>query len=256
MQAASYDREAWPPPTAAIDLAEGEVHLWRAVLDRPDGELERLASLLAPDEAARAAKFRMRHDRARFVAGRGLLREILGRYLGVAPQQVRFSYGARNKPALAVPQSGTGLCFNLAHSYGLALYAIACRQDTRIGVDLEYLRPIHEAEEIADKYFAPEARRELALLPASQRQKAFLWEWTCQEAMAKATGKGLPESWDGTGNSTHAAPCAWKEPALRVGPMRKGGWLIQQFVPAPGYVAALVVEGEDWRLRRLTAQPA
>src|SRR3712207_7045713 len=49
-------------------------------------------SLLSADELERAGRFHFRKDRDRFVAGRGALREILGRYAGVAPQRLRFRY--------------------------------------------------------------------------------------------------------------------------------------------------------------------
>jgi len=51
-----------------------------------------LASVLSPDEQARAAKFRQEGDRTRFITCRGILRHLLAHYLSCSPAQIRFSY--------------------------------------------------------------------------------------------------------------------------------------------------------------------
>jgi hypothetical protein len=121
---------SWAPPPARPSLAAGEVHLWRATLDRPPAEIQALASLLSVDEATRAARFRAWRDRCRYVAARGLLRTILGRYLGAEPARLRFSYVCacgdprcrpeRRKPALAPDWGGAALRFNLSHADDLS----------------------------------------------------------------------------------------------------------------------------------------
>ena len=61
------------------------VDVWSGSLDQPAGVRDRLGSLLSADERERAARFRFDRDRERYVVGRGLLRSLLGRYVGVAP---------------------------------------------------------------------------------------------------------------------------------------------------------------------------
>src|SRR5215218_8741506 len=92
------------------------------------------APLLAPDEHLRAGRFRRAGDRAAYVACRGVLRALLGRFLGRDPASLRFSYGAHEKPFL---EDG-GCVFNVSRSGGLALIAIAA--SGAIGVDVERLR--------------------------------------------------------------------------------------------------------------------
>src|SRR5881394_833913 len=97
---------------------------------RLDAAPEPFYATLSDDERSRAARFRFERDRQRFVVARGVLRELLGRYLDIDPGQIRFVYNAFGKPELH-PDFGGGLNFNLAHSADLALIAIA--RDARVG---------------------------------------------------------------------------------------------------------------------------
>ena len=66
--------------------------MWEAWLDRPRDVVERLHTTLSAEERARAARFRFHRDRDRFVVGRGLLRRLLGAYLGIPAAEVRLVY--------------------------------------------------------------------------------------------------------------------------------------------------------------------
>ena len=103
----------WSPPPTDLTLSGDDVHVWRAALDQPEWRIRQLASTLSADERARAARFYFEHDRRHFIVGRGLLRAILGCYLGIEPHRLAFGYGAHGKPALAEPSVGRRLRFNL-----------------------------------------------------------------------------------------------------------------------------------------------
>ena len=51
-------------------------------LDQPDQALEKFRSTLEDDELQRAARFYFDKHRRHFIAGRGFLRSLVGRYLG------------------------------------------------------------------------------------------------------------------------------------------------------------------------------
>src|SRR5580704_4560791 len=102
-------------------LADGELHVWQIELNISHDELAGLALLLSSDERERAARFHFEKDSRHFIAGRGILRSILGRYLGQRAEDCAFVYGLRGKPLLA----GAPLQFNLAHSGGRAVLAVA-----------------------------------------------------------------------------------------------------------------------------------
>jgi len=193
----------------------------------------------------RAERFYFKRDRKHFIVGRGLLRTILGCYLGIAPNRLQFCYGPRGKPDLAETSGGSKLCFNLSHSQGLALYGVT--REREIGIDLEHIRSISQAEQIAERFFSVQENAVFRVLPPSKKQVAFLNCWTRKEAYLKAIGDGLARSLEQI--EVSLAP---GEPARLLStegdPQSAEHWTLQELMPAPGYVAALVVEGYGWRL--------
>jgi 4'-phosphopantetheinyl transferase len=103
-------------------------------LDLPDPSRATLQALLSPDEVERASRFIFERDRRRYVAARGQLRQLLGGYIGVAPEALSFAYGQYGKPRLADPSASVE--FNLAHSAALAVVAVA--HGAIVGVDVEH----------------------------------------------------------------------------------------------------------------------
>jgi 4'-phosphopantetheinyl transferase len=173
-------------PGAPESLAADTLHVWVASLDRPVAAVDQLRQLLASDERRRSDRFRFELDRARFIVGRGLLRILLGRYLAMAPSDVRFEYGVNDKPLLAHP----GPWFNLSHSGPLALYAIT--EIGEVGVDVERLGgPDLGRERIAERFFSQAEVAALRALPVRVQANAFLACWTRKEAFIKARGDGL-----------------------------------------------------------------
>ena len=128
----------WSLAPVNNQLGEGDVHVWRASLDQPADMIAKLAPLLSRCECQRAERFHHLRDRQRFIAGRGILRKIISTYLALAPDEVRFVYNNYGKPLISDDQNRGSLSFNLSHSKGMALYAIA--RGRRVGVDIEYMR--------------------------------------------------------------------------------------------------------------------
>lgn len=199
--------------------AQNEIHLWRAPLDIGPEKLRGLEAFLQPDESERAARFRFPGHRARYIVARGTLRSILGIHLGRDPRSLRFAYGPHGKPALAEP-AGTRIEFNLSHSAGLAVYAVALER--RVGVDVERVKPEGSWLQIARQYFKPSEAAELAALPEEAMRKRFFEMWSVKEARLKALGEGLKFPLD---KDVDAA-----------------AWPVAGFVPMPGYCAALAYE--------------
>ena len=234
--------DLWESPPEELALSRQDIHIWRASLELDVSSEARLAEILSPDERERAARFYFERDQKRFIAGRGILRTILSYYLDANPNQLRFSYGAHGKPALAGPET---LDFNLAHSQGLALYAIA--RERRIGVDVEHVRTVSDAEEIAGRFFSPHENAVFRELPESLKQQGFFNCWTRKEAYIKAIGRGFAGPIDNFDVSL--AP---GEPAallsIQGNSLAASDWSIQELKPGPGYVAAVATEGSGWQL--------
>jgi 4'-phosphopantetheinyl transferase len=225
-----------------ILLENNAVHIWRAYLDQPQPGLDQLRQTLAQDELQRAARFAFAHDSARFIAGRGVLRAILGQYLDLRPDLLHFEYGAAGKPALAQAFASHNLCFNLAHSHGLAIYAVA--RGRAIGVDVERIRADVDVEQIASTAFAPAELAELLALPAAQRLPAFFACWARKEAYVKARGDGL--SLPGDQFQVLLAPGAPPK-LLRTewDHQEASDWSLYDLDAGEEYAAALAAEGHD-----------
>jgi phosphopantetheinyl transferase len=112
-------------------LHAGALHIWHADLDAAGAEVE---DLLDEQERERAARIVGEPARRRWKAARGMLRMLLGGYLGMGPGTLRFAREAHGKPMLDLPDMGR-LHFNLSHSGALGVYALT--DMCAVGVDVE-----------------------------------------------------------------------------------------------------------------------
>ena len=168
-------------------MASSQVRLWWVELDVEADVEARFREALAPDEAARAEGFASAQARRRFVVARGTLRVLLGDLLDEPPRSIAIEEGASGKPLLV--DAGHRLGFNVSHSGDLALICIA--EGTEVGVDLESLRPVPDAVEIARRRFAPAEARFVEEAGPGDVDFRFLTCWTRKEALVKAVGAGL-----------------------------------------------------------------
>ena len=207
-----------------------------------DDTLNRLTDVLAPSERQRAGLFRFERDRRRFLAGRGTLRTILGCYLRAHPASVALKAGAHGKPMLAGSFAESDLHFNLAHCEDLAILAVA--RGRVVGVDLERIRSLDDAEEMAARFCSPRELAEFQSLPPSEREAGFFRLWTRKEAWLKATGKGIGESLESVEVSFRAGHAAGFIRLPEQSGAPASAWSLRELTPAPGFVAALALPGE------------
>jgi len=165
---------------------------WLLLVDRRDPRLQAasadLEALLNPEERARRDRFRLAADRHRALLGRGVLRLMLGSWLGRDPASLVFQLGPHGKPALA-GQGQASLHFNLAHSGDLIL--LAFHATSPVGVDVEQHRPELAWEPLARRVLPPAECQHLEQLPPERRRGAFLVAWCRLEARLKARGEGF-----------------------------------------------------------------
>jgi 4'-phosphopantetheinyl transferase len=202
-----------------------------------------LERTLALDERSRAGRFYFRHDRERFIVARGILREILGRYLSRAPESLSFSYSSYGKPALVSESGAEAIRFNISHSHGTALYVVT--RGRELGVDLELIRDGLEIEQIAERFFSRAEVSALCALPTQIRRRAFFLCWTRKEAYIKARGEGLSLPLD-----QFEVSLVPGEPAALMSAQRDEAfrWSLRELFPAADYAAALAIEGRDCSL--------
>ena len=229
-------------------LLDGVVDVWSASLDPVSQSVSRLVSYLEPDERERAERYLSERDRGRFVAGRAFLRMLLGRHVGVPPGDLRFSYDAYGKPALA--GAGRGVRFNLAHSDALAVCAVGegCGE---VGVDIERVRPIADAGSVSRAFLSPEELARLAAFPEPARLRAFYEAWTRKEALLKALGCGLTRRLEDLEVSFGPG-----EPARLLRSLSDPGeverFSLHAFEPEAGYVGAVALAGRAVQVRQRT----
>ena len=235
----------WPPAPADVVLTAADVHVWCVFLNRTAAELDALLPTLSSEEQTRANRFYFIRDKNRFVVSHGALRAILGRYLDAAPAQLAFTQGQQGKPELAPAFAASRLQFNLSHSGDIALCAVA--YESVLGVDVEQIRTVVDATQIARRFFSARENEAFAAVPDVEKPQAFFNCWTRKEAYIKAIGEGLSCPLDAFDVSL--AP---GEPArilqIRGSEAAAGRWSLVALSPAADYVGALVVEGGDSRL--------
>lgn len=224
----------------------GEVHVWsaRLTLRQDSGQVSTQNKFvgfygsLSIDERKRAENFVQERDRNRYIIARGILRELLGHYLGMAPEQVCFCYGAYGKPHLADSQARIGLEFNLSHAANSAVYAFANR--TQVGIDIEPLNKGLAWRQLAPIVFSAREQGKLAEFPEDEKTEAFLRGWTRKEALVKGCGVGLSLDLDAfdvpLGRLEHPSP-------VRLSNKPSDLWWLCPIDPIADFVAALTVNG-------------
>ncbi|TBR60745.1 4'-phosphopantetheinyl transferase [Westiellopsis prolifica IICB1] len=234
----SETNHLWLTAPTNLTLLPDDVHVWRISLDRPESELQALQTTLSSDEIARAQRFYFEQHRQRFVAGRGILRTILGRYLGVEPQAVEFTYELRGKPLLADRFADSGVSFNLSHSQDLALCGVS--RNRKIGIDVEYMRSVSDVEALAERFFAPREYEVVRSLPSNQQQQVFFRYWTCKEAYLKAIGVGIVQL------EKVEISLTLEQPAKLI---TDEEWSLIELVPGDHYLGAVAMAGQNLDLK-------
>lgn len=231
----------WIVPSHATRLPfPSEVHLWSASLLELASYAPVLWDMLAPAERKAASRFISSFDWNRAVFGRGMLRTLLGGYVGSDPAALTFTYSSYGKPSLdSVYRDAPA--FSLSHSGDLVLVAVGA-PDSKIGVDLEQHRAIPDWLDIATRHFHADETADLLTLPQSRQLEAFFDCWTRKEAVVKALGLGLSLSLrsfrvplltdESVGLVTWSRPEEYQQCSLLVG-----------LSPTSGYSAALACRG-------------
>ena len=192
-----------------------------------------------PDEKDRAGRFKFEQLRNRYLAGRGALRMTLAQYLGVNAAALRFNYLQNGKPVLSDNFASAGIHFNLAHTGDLALIAIT--RIGQVGVDVECVRSIKNADELVARFFSKREDELFQKVSAEQKPAAFFNLWTRKEALLKATGEGITRSLNLVEVSFLPG-----EPArlLAISGDAKAAeaWRLKELLPAKGFAGAVAVQ--------------
>ena len=239
------DESVWNRFNGSYVLPADEVHVHQTTLNLPESSISKLWQSLQPDERERACRFHLEVDKRRCVIGRGLLRLLLGRILGLPADQLRFAYDEFGKPSL-IAEQGLPLQFNLSHSGEVILIAITV--DRAVGVDVEIIRTDLDVDSIAARFFSANEYKILASLTGQMRYEAFFACWTRKEAYLKARGVGLSLPLD----QFDVSYLPTEEPRLlatRFDPAEASHWTLRALDLGGDYAAALAATGSAWKLK-------
>lgn len=212
-----------------------------------DAAIERMAAMLSPEERAIATTFDSPDRRRSYIAAHAMLRSILGRMIGVAPNEVVFRYGYRGKPELAGPATHN-VQFNMSHSRDVVLVAVA--HGRRVGVDIEHIDEPGDVRRIAARFLSPRDRDAIEQLPLERRREGFLRCWTRKEAYMKARGDGISRPLDDfdvalSGDCTSVTP---RLTATSGDTKEADRWELADVSAPRGFMAAIAVEGHGFEV--------
>jgi 4'-phosphopantetheinyl transferase len=221
-----------------FSLGYNETHLWLFKVDEPDWENSIWEQYLSGEEIDRSKRYKSENDRLRFIARRGLLRQLLGQYCGVAPDVISYRVNQFGKLSLfSYP-----ICFNISASRDRVAFAFALENE--IGIDIEQVCELPELFRMAERWFSTAEWAGMRTLKPEMQLDAFFHIWTQKEAFVKAHGEGL------------SIPL--KEFSVAVDPSLPGGiwsfeddaedlsaWKMNTFVPESGLRVAVCVQSKS-----------
>lgn len=253
------DMQSWqphetlaPPPA----LGSGDVHLWLLSLDQPAWPAQAIGGCLDGPERERAERFHFDEHRRRFIAGRGQLRHLIAGYLQVAASSVRFTYGEQGKPSLdpchASRVGSPALRFNLSHSEGVALLGVT--REAEIGVDVEAVRTMLDAGDVARDNFSSAEVDAWERLPEAMRDDGFFSCWSRKEAIVKAMGGGLSIPLDSFQVTLDPAEPA-RLLAIDGEPDAPPRWTLWGERVLPGFWGAVAAKAPTLEIRKLCLSP-
>lgn len=165
------------------------IRAWHAHVDRvwpSAASHDRALTWLSAAERTRYDRFRHDVDREMFLLGRTMARTLVGRALGVAPETWPWREGPRGRPEIDRP--GSPVSFNVAHSGGVVVCAIA--HGAEVGIDVEDRRRAKLDRQLVARYCSSAEAADVARA-GDAWQDRFLCYWTLKEAYLKARGLGI-----------------------------------------------------------------
>lgn len=170
------------------DVAPWLFHRWGRVwlVDQLHLHTEATAEVLPRVTTERAQRFVRPDDAHLYLHTHRALHRVLSAILAPRNPSSMWQVGAHGKPML-----DGGPAFNLSRRRPWAVFIIGNDDTTALGVDIEPVRMVPDAEALARTHFTPSEHLHVMQGTPMQRSHAFLRVWTRKEAAVKAVGLGL-----------------------------------------------------------------
>ncbi len=216
-------------------LNTGEVHVVKVVIEETE-TFEKCYAVLSEFERQRSLSFKFEEATKQYVVNQGMIRLLLGRYLGMEISEVSVGRREKGKPFSLDDES---LFFNTSNSGGLAVFAFS--RDGEIGVDIEKVRPLDDLDEMIDVNFLPAERKFIRQFD-DQKLVRFFRFWTIKEAYLKAIGEGMRLTPDSISFAIEKDGVKFLSER---GVFDFTDWTIKEFTPAEGFVGTIVFKNSD-----------
>lgn len=223
------------------------VDVWLIALRSAVPHLRELGGALSADELRRASRFCFVRDRIRFLSGRAVLRAILAARLEIEAPDVCFRYGRWEKPEVSTP-NGLPVHFNVSHGGGYSVVALTSIAE--VGVDIEGVRQIRNADAVAQMVCPEHECVSIAALSPAQREPALMVAWTRREAVLKGLGCGLHRSPREVVLSSRRRAESVDVIGLPADTDVPEAWSIRSLELPDGHVGTVAVRDHRWMLRQ------
>jgi len=237
---------------ASVAVESGVVHVWPLLLSGSEATRDACAAVLSSTELERARRFFHERDRHGFIFSHGLMRHLLGAYLGRAPSQLEFVAGEFGKPRLSYVHGAStrALSFNLSHSHGRAVLAVS--EGREVGADVEQNNPTRDLLSIASNYFFGPEFESIRDAGEAGRTEAFFRYWTAKEAVLKGHGTGLSLPLKAF-HVRFAADLATAHVQSLDESRLEAGWFVRCLRCEPGWHAAVAARTDEWEMKVITS---
>ncbi|MCX6654135.1 MAG: 4'-phosphopantetheinyl transferase superfamily protein [Candidatus Bathyarchaeota archaeon] len=145
--------------------------------------------LLSEEEKSRLSYYKFGEDSESYLFSHGLLRVLLGYYLGLDPRFVPINYGLNGRPTVS-HREGFGVNISLSHSKRLVMYAFSKQ---RIGVDVERMRSDVDFDNVASNLLIGNDTDRFNHIPQLEKMALFYKMWTARESSYKVVGGKLSD---------------------------------------------------------------
>jgi len=169
-----------------IPINAPKINLYRVETGNLTGAfIQELSNVLTAEDWAKINRLSLTKTRERLMLSRGLLRVLLGHFLGIKPTKLQFKTNPWGKPYLA----NYALQFNVSHSGSALVFALG--DGYSVGVDVEQIRPLQCPHRLIQRYGTLAEQTHWQTLTPQARERYFLQLWVAKEAYSKALGTGL-----------------------------------------------------------------
>jgi len=203
-----------------------QVHQFESKFDEP------VENFLNSEEQTYFGTLTNDKRKTEYLQTRFVLKNLLTKYMGLAPNIIQFKKVGEGKPVLMNPT--VHLDFNLSHSHDY--FALTLSEKGEVGVDMEQIRPPQHLTQIAERFFSPPETDLIKLETDPARQtEIFAKFWSGKEALVKAVGGGVFKNV----HEVLVDENTWKIKRL---PLEFGSlldWDLQFFTVVPGYTCSV-----------------